>query len=275
MSTEKLIVQVAIDKTKRKVQDEQKGITTFFDNVILQEGNNTLEGKLLQESENNVLKRALYTLSISETERYIEIPKRISNMSVSDLDGYARICSQGAKNVMRWRGKPLFKSVYDMAIYQMMINDIRPSTIIEIGSTESSLSWLKDMSELNKFNTRIIGIDHIEPEKIPEGVEFRKGDIQNISSLLSYDFIETLPKPFLIIEDAHVYLPTVLEYLDHIMDEEDYLVLEDSLLKQNSILQWAETQGSNYYIDTNYTDFFGINCTTAANSILIKRGSKQ
>jgi cephalosporin hydroxylase len=272
MVLEKQQVQNAVDMIKRKVKEEQQGITTFFDNIILQEGVNVLEGKQLPDSEKSVLKRALHTLSISESNRYIDIPKRITNMPVSDLDGYARICSQGTNNVMRWRGKALFKSVFDMAIYQMMINDIRPSTIIEIGSTEASLTWLKDTAELNKLNPRVVGIDQIEPETIPTGVEFFKGDIQNITQFLSDKFIKSLPKPLLIIEDAHVYLKNTLQFFGEIMIDGDYLVVEDSLLKQKSLLQWAETQGNNYYVDTKYTDFFGINSTTAANSILIKRG---
>ncbi|MCP3033468.1 cephalosporin hydroxylase [Halobacillus sp. A1] len=267
-------IREAVEKTKRKVQSDQKGITTFFDNIILQEGISYLEDNLPNGHENESLKRALFTLDILGNERFVEISDRISNMSVSDLDGYSRICSQGARSAMSWRGNPLFKSVYDIAIYQMMINDIKPSTIIEIGSTETSLSWLKDLCDLNKLNSRIIGVDHIMPQETPNGVEFIKGDVQNISTLLPNSFIKSLPKPFIIIEDAHVHLATVLQHLDQIIADRDYLIIEDSILKQQSILQWAENQDSNYYVDTNYTDFFGINGTTAANSILTKRGIK-
>lgn len=264
-------LQNAIKKTRTKVKDKQKGITTFFDNVILQEGINYLNSEY-PKFKNTILERSINTLNVTDTERFIKIPERIGKINYSDLDGYSRICSQGVNSVFHWHGKPLFKSVYDQAIYQMMINEIKPATIIEIGSTEASLNWLRDMCDINSVEAEIIGIDRIKPENLPRKSNFIQGNIQVISALLPVKLINTLPHPFLIIEDAHVHLEKVLEHLSKLMLSSDYLVIEDSFLKQQKILNFAN-KVNGYYIDTYYTDFFGINSTTAANSILTKKSS--
>ena len=57
--------------------------------------------------------------------------------------------SQGAGPVFRWRGAPCFKSAYDMAIYAMLIDELRPATIIELGSgTGASALLLADLARL-------------------------------------------------------------------------------------------------------------------------------
>jgi hypothetical protein len=45
-------------------------------------------------------------------------------------------------------------------------------------------------------------------------------------------------------------------------------VIEDSNPKQSAIAQTIASLP--YAIDTKYTDFFGINCTSAINSIFVK-----
>ena len=41
---------------------------------------------------------------------------------------------QGAPALMRWRGMPLMKNVFDFAMYPALIAELRPRTIFEIGS---------------------------------------------------------------------------------------------------------------------------------------------
>jgi hypothetical protein len=58
-----------------------------------------------------------------------------------------------------------------------------------------------------------------------------------------------------------------------ILDVGDYLVIEDSYTKQNRISEMIV--GQRYLIDSKYTDFFGINCTSAVNSIFLKSGNES
>ncbi len=56
--------------------------------------------------------------------------------------------------------------------------------------------------------------------------------------------------------------------MDAILRAGDYLFVEDSLRKQTPIGEAIASRP--YSIDTKYTDFFGINCTSAMNSIFVK-----
>ncbi|EOO24240.1 hypothetical protein ICM_05798 [Bacillus cereus BAG1X2-3] len=259
-------------KTIDKVNNSQNGITTFFDNIIIQEGQHYITNHNNDSDKNVVLQKAFYTLNTTSSKRYSRIPERLTSIRMSDLDGYSRICSQGVREVFQWKNKPLFKSVYDLAVYQMMLQKIKPATIIEIGSTEGSLYWFNDMVNILNLNTDIIGIDYKQPASLPNKVHFIKGDIKYIKNLLPLNFTKKLPRPLLLIEDVHVYLEETLLHLDEIMYANDYLVIEDSLLKQKTIMEWSNSTESTYLVDKYFTDFFGINGTTATNSILIKSG---
>jgi hypothetical protein len=78
-----------------------------------------------------------------------------------------------------------------------------------------------------------------------------------------------LPRPRLLVEDFHGELSGFFEHIDSILTAGDYLVIEDSNPKQSAIAQTIA--GLPYAVDTKYTDFFGINCTSAINSIFVKR----
>jgi hypothetical protein len=52
---------------------------------------------------------------------------------------------QGAPSLMRWRGLPLMKNVFDFAMYPALIAEILPKTIFEIGSgLGASAIWFAD-----------------------------------------------------------------------------------------------------------------------------------
>ena len=52
---------------------------------------------------------------------------------------------QGAPSLMRWRGMPLMKNVFDFAIYPALIAELRPRTMFEVGSgSGASAAWFAD-----------------------------------------------------------------------------------------------------------------------------------
>jgi cephalosporin hydroxylase len=69
-----------------------------------------------------------------------------------------------------------------------------------------------------------------------------------------------------IIEDYHAADAETLIEAERILRPGDYLVIEDSLVKQDLIRQVLSRDS--FQIDTQLTDFFGINCTSAVNGIL-------
>ena len=60
---------------------------------------------------------------------------------------------QGAPSLMRWRGVPLMKNVFDFAMYPALIAELRPQTVFEIGSgLGASAIWFAD-------NHGVLGIE--------------------------------------------------------------------------------------------------------------------
>ncbi len=52
---------------------------------------------------------------------------------------------QGAPALMRWRGVPLMKNVFDFAMYPALIAELRPRTVFEVGSgLGASAAWFAD-----------------------------------------------------------------------------------------------------------------------------------
>ena len=71
----------------------------------------------------------------------------------------------------------------------------------------------------------------------------------------------------LIIEDAHVNIPVVLNKIDSLVLKGDYLIVEDSDDKQKDLISFLNTTANKYLADQHYLDLFGRNGTSAINSI--------
>lgn len=176
--------------------------------------------------------------------------------------------SQGAGTAFRWRGLPCFKTNYDIAIYAMLIDELRPRTIIELGSgTGGSALLFADLCTSAGLTTQVISVDNVVVKTVDSRIAFIRSDCS--------DWLEAMVRskrrfrrPCLLVEDFHGDLAGFFKYVDLILDLGDYLVIEDSFPKQNRISEVIADRP--YLIDSKYTDFFGINCTSAVNSIFLK-----
>lgn len=183
--------------------------------------------------------------------------------------GFAQMLySQGVDAAFNWRGIPCFKTVHDLAIYPMLLQELRPGTIIELGSgVGGSALFFADLCTAMELTTRIISIDQQASELSDPRIEFVRADCaQWLAGAASAPM--NLPKPRLVIEDFHGELSGFFGHIDALLEAGDYLVVEDSLHKQKEIERCIADKP--YLIDTKYTDFFGMNCTSAMNSILRK-----
>lgn len=188
-----------------------------------------------------------------------EIPNDPANMS------------QGAAECMSWRGMPLFKTAYDFSLYPMLLWELKPSTIVEIGSgTGASALWMADLLRSFDLSCDIVSLDIAKPEIEVPGVRFLQGDCNAIEDALPTDLLADLPHPWLAIEDAHENVVGVLRYLDGFLEAGDYLIVEDSEMKKREMAELFSDPGFSYRIDSRYTDFFGRNATCAPDSILKK-----
>jgi cephalosporin hydroxylase len=176
--------------------------------------------------------------------------------------------SQGRFDCLTWKDTILFKTVFDLAIYQMMMWELKPKTIIEIGSgAGGSAIWMSDLLTAYNMDCKIISVDIIPPAIEYKNVTFLKGDSNEIETALDAQMLNQLPHPWLVIEDAHVNVQGVLNYLHQFLKQGDYLNIEDSGPKQEDIAAFLENKQGSYVVDTRYCDFFGHNLTCSGDSI--------
>jgi cephalosporin hydroxylase len=171
-----------------------------------------------------------------------------------------------------WRGVPILKDPYDMVLYPMLLWELRPATIIELGAfVGGSALWLADLASAFGMQTRTFSIEReIDRVQVNDPrIEFIEADLDLIADGFPVPMAD-LPHPLLVIEDAHVNLVTVLTHVDRFTRSGDYLIVEDTLspIKYGEFQEFMLHHGSRYRVDTNYTDNFGYNGTWCWNSVL-------
>lgn len=274
---------------KRKIAVSQGGVPTFFDNTLLigirelREMSNTsmisgtqdkLPGNDLARERARALLRHWrfatrsrlmdFVTRSAESETWESLPWEATL--------YQLWASQGVDECLTWRGLPLFKSVYDFAIYPMLMWEHRPLTVIELGSgTGASALWFADLMRLYDTDGRVFSIDIRKPDVQDGLVSFLEGDCREIEAVLPYSTLAYLAHPWLVIEDVHVNTLGILRHLAGVLRKDDYLIVEDSKLKHSELACFAKEYGADFKVDTRYTDFFGRNATCSADSIFVKQ----
>lgn len=181
------------------------------------------------------------------------------------------ILSQGLYSTFRWKGRSLIKTKEDYAVITTILHDLQPLTIIEIGSGQgTSAEWMSDLLKIHEVPVQVISIDNNEVSGTGDSVEYIQGDAKHIENLLSKDRLKTLPHPWLIVDDAHETIVSVLNYLHGFMEKGDYVFVEDSIAQQKSLGGLMLSVNNSLLVDTYYTDFFGRNSVSAHNSIFKK-----
>jgi cephalosporin hydroxylase len=174
---------------------------------------------------------------------------------------------------LSWRGVPIRKNPFDMTLYPMLIWDLKPRTIIELGAAAgASALWMADIVTSFRLDTRIISVDiDLDQVQVKDPrIEFVQFDLREIGITPLPMALPALPHPWLISEDMHKNLVPVLEHFDRYVMPGDYVIVEDTChLPQLDILeQFMQKSGSRYRVDTHYADNFGYNNTGNWNSWL-------
>ena len=198
---------------------------------------------------------------IVNQERYAERP--IGELSLRTfLSSDVLVTSQGVKECMSWRGQPLYKSVYDFSLFPIMIWDIQPKTIIEIGSGNgNSAIWMDDICKMYEIDCHIHSMD-LQKAKIRKrkSLTFLEGDSNNIEKV--FDDLSIYPHPWMIIEDAHVNVTGVVNWFTGATAVGDYVIIED--IRGSKIMElngWKSQR--TMMIDRHYMDYFGPNATSS------------
>jgi cephalosporin hydroxylase len=192
---------------------------------------------------------------------------------------------QQSLHAYAYRGVPMLKNPFDMALYPLLLWDLKPRTILEIGSKAGgSALWFGDL--LNNFGIdgHVHSIDIVRPTGVSHPrVTFTEGNGRKLQDTLHSNTLESLPRPWLVVEDAdHEYETTigVLRFFDEWLRPEEYLVVEDGIISDligdatcnsgphRALKQFLSETCHAYEIDGRYCDFFGYNVTWCTNGFL-------
>jgi cephalosporin hydroxylase len=183
-----------------------------------------------------------------------------------------------------YRGVPCIKCPFDYVTYQMILDEVKPDLIIEIGTNKGgSALYLADLMEI-MGKGQIHSID-IQDEafdlvrKHPRIKLFTEG-WQKYDLELAKNF-ETV----LVIEDSsHEYENTLraIQRFAPIVSPSSYLIVEDGIVEA---MGWAKSYGggpvkaidqflkgnSDFYRDTKWENFFGKNSTFNTKGFLLRK----
>src|SRR5437588_2788554 len=142
---------------------------------------------------------------------------------------------QRAIHHYEYRGVPLLKDPFDLALYPRLLWRLKPRTIIEIGSQAGgSALWLGDLLNNFEIEGHIYSIDLVKVESVSHPrVTFLQGNGRALGEALTADFLNGVPRPWLVIEDAdHTYETSnaVLNFFHSWLQPEEYIIIEDGIV---------------------------------------------
>jgi cephalosporin hydroxylase len=176
-----------------------------------------------------------------------------------------------------YRGLPLLKNPFDLALYPLLLGRTKPRTLIEIGSfAGGSALWFADQARSLQIAMQVISIDLVPPAVAAPFVSFLQGDARNLGALLTRPFMNSLERPLMIVEDSDHFASTtaaVLDFFDRWLRPGESIVIEDGILSDmrvadlydggplRAVRQFLGRTAGRYEIDRTLCDFFGRNVT--------------
>jgi cephalosporin hydroxylase len=183
-----------------------------------------------------------------------------------------------------YKGVPAIKCPFDYVLYQMIVLDIKPDIIVEIGTNKGgSALYLADLLEINgKGVIHTIDLPSNKENKLLHNNSrislFKDGFLKYDTSLLSEY------KKILIIEDSsHYYADTLaaLKKFSPFVSKNSYFIVEDGIINQlglekkydggpSKAIKEFLFENNEFEIDRNWCDFFGKNATFNVDGYLKK-----
>ena len=283
-----------VDEMRAKVGAEQSGLLSIFDSWFTRVVSRLIQFDPARSWEDCVhenaarsvaqdqglqwdLHRLRLFLDRWQQGRYVEFGQRERSAAHyharfgTEFGVDVLLTCQGAPSLMRWRGTPLMKNVFDFAMYPALIAELRPQTVFEVGSgLGASAAWFADHMALCGIDGRVHSVDLVKPAADHPGVDFYQGDCSDPARLFDPALLRAAPHPWLVVEDAHHNVAAVLEQFHAFLRPGDYLVVEDSDVKRDALRAFVGAHPRDYLVDTRFTDYFGRNATCAADSIFVR-----
>jgi cephalosporin hydroxylase len=187
-----------------------------------------------------------------------------------------------------YKGIKCNKNPFDLSIYSKLIGDIKPKTIVEVGSASGgSAIWFADQLRNFNINGRIYSIDIKPPTGVSDPiVTFLRGDIYHLEESELPLILERAQRPFLVIEDGPHYFESclsALNFFDQYLYCEEYIIIEDGIVNDlggiyeiykngpnQAIATFLKNHPGKYVIDYNLCDYYGHNFTWNTNGYLRK-----
>lgn len=185
-----------------------------------------------------------------------------------------------------YKGRSMLLNPFDQFNYMSLIESLRPGTIFEIGTLKGGRTlWMADQLRAFGINGRILTLDLVPPSGLEDpAVEVLYGNAMDLGEVLTSEQLATLPRPWLVIEDAaHTtrMCLAVLEFFDVHLQSGDRIVIEDgnigSLTGQPevspphaAIAAFMARRGRDYLLESQYSDRYGHNMTACPNGWLVR-----
>jgi cephalosporin hydroxylase len=207
---------------------------------------------------------------------------------MSDVPYDLLMAIQAGTMAYRYRGIALQKNPFDLALYPLLLDRLRPRTLIEIGSGEGgSALWFADQAQLRGLDLRILSVDLVEPDGVAHpAITFLGGDASDLEAVLPPDTMQALARPLLVVEDSNHAAATtaaVLDFFDPWLEPGEYIVIEDGILTDmqvadlygggplSAVHAFLARSSDRYEVDRGVCDFFGTNVTWNVDGYLRRR----
>lgn len=176
----------------------------------------------------------------------------------------------------RYRGARCLKNPIDMAILMRLLWDVKPRTIIEVGSFEGgSALWMRDLMRSYGVACEVHSVDPnpVQTAWPLDSLFFHRGSGRDLSATFSNQFMSELPHPLFMIEDADHFPETtaaVLAFFDRWSRPGEYIVVEDTEAEKfypghyrggpaAAIKEFFKPSSRRAYeVDSRYCEMFGL-----------------
>jgi len=182
-----------------------------------------------------------------------------------------------------YKNVPIIKCPFDYLIYQMIIFEVKPDLIIEIGTNRGGSSlYFADLLDLVGHGViHTIDIEDIRHEEAKNHERI----IFFLNGFEGYDLKNAIEfENILIIEDgSHIYkdVKSTLEKFQSIVALNSYFIIEDGIVDKlnckslysggpNKAIKEFIQDNKSYIIDRKWCDLFGVNATFNTNGFLKK-----
>lgn len=179
---------------------------------------------------------------------------------------------------MHYRGIETYKNPFDLALYAMLLHQLRPRTVIEIGAHRGgSALWFADQLTAMGIDAHVHALDIVAVTGVHDPrINFHLGSAQSLGATFTDAMLSALPRPWLVIEDADHQCATtlaVMRFFDPWLHAGDWMVVEDGILTAMGVAddygggphaalrQFLGERGPSYRVAREYCDFYGHNVT--------------